>query len=117
MTITVVIQGIADGIEVNHHRPSQMTVIVDVLGLADDGLPMMAGDVVELDAVLVEVVEDAQAPLVSLPVVRLGTSRSEIKGQSHHIVRALFRLEKELFAVVTFFDFFILLASVQNIFI
>ena len=35
---------------------------------------MVAGDVVELDAVLVEVVQDAQAELVALAVVGLGSS-------------------------------------------
>jgi hypothetical protein len=43
---------------------------------ADDGLLVGAGDVVELDAVLVEVVEDAQAPLVTLPVVWLGPAKT-----------------------------------------
>jgi hypothetical protein len=61
------------------------------LGLADDWLPVVAGDVVELDSVLVEVVEDAQAPLVPLPVVRLRAASSAIiqsflKGQFHNIV-------------------------------
>ena len=40
-------------------------------------LPVMARDVVELDAVVVEVVEDGQAPLVALAVVRLGTISTE----------------------------------------
>jgi len=43
------------------------------LGLTDDRFPVMARDVVELDTVVVEVVEDGQAPLVALAVVRLGT--------------------------------------------
>ena len=34
---------------------------------------MMAGDVVPLDAIGVEVVEDSQAHLIVVPVVRLGT--------------------------------------------
>ena len=37
----------------------------------------MARDVVELDAVVVKVVEDGQAPLVALAVVRLGTISTE----------------------------------------
>ena len=40
--------------------------------LADDGLLVVAGDVVPLDAVVVEVVEHGQAELVALAVVRLG---------------------------------------------
>jgi hypothetical protein len=52
---------------------------------------VVAGDVVELDSVLVEVVEDAQAPLVPLPVVRLRATSSAIiqpflKGQFHKII-------------------------------
>jgi hypothetical protein len=68
-----------------------MTVWSSSLGLADDWLPVVAGDVVELDSVLVEVVEDAQAPLVPLPVVRLRATSSAsmqrfLKGQFHNIV-------------------------------
>ncbi len=71
-------------------RPRKMTVWSS-LGLADDWLPVVAGDVVELDSVLVEVVEDAQAPLVPLPVVWLWAASSAImkrflKGQFHNIV-------------------------------
>jgi hypothetical protein len=71
-------------------KPRKMTVWSS-LGLADDWLPVVAGDVVELDSVLVEVVEDAQAPLVPLPVVRLWAPSSEIiqpflKGQFHKII-------------------------------
>ena len=40
--------------------------------LADDGLPVAAGHVVELDPVVVEVVQDGQTDLVALPIVRLG---------------------------------------------
>jgi hypothetical protein len=40
----------------------------------DDVLDVVAADVVELDSVLVEVVQDAQAELVALSVVRLGNS-------------------------------------------
>jgi len=43
----------------------------EYLGLADGWLFMMAGDVMEPDTVIVEVVEDCQAPFVSLPVIRL----------------------------------------------
>ena len=39
--------------------------------LADDGLAVVAGDVVEPHPVVVEVVEHGQAGLVSLAVVRL----------------------------------------------
>ena len=42
------------------------------LGLTDDGLGVVAGNVVELDAVAVEVVEDGKAELVALTVVGLG---------------------------------------------
>ena len=38
---------------------------------------MVAADVVELDAVVVEVVEDGQAELVALTVVGLGNSTTE----------------------------------------
>ena len=37
---------------------------------------MVAGNVVEPDAVVVEVVEDGQAELVALAVVRLGTAKT-----------------------------------------
>ena len=47
------------------------------LGLADDGLGVVAGDVMELDPVAVEVVEDGQAELVALAVVGLGALGSE----------------------------------------
>ena len=39
---------------------------------------MVTGNVVELDAVSVEVVEDGQADLVTLPVIRLGPASTEI---------------------------------------
>ena len=42
--------------------------------LADGGLGVVAGYVVELDAVVVEVVEDGQAELVALAVVGLGAA-------------------------------------------
>ena len=45
--------------------------------LADDGLLVVAADVVPLDAVAVEVVEHGHARLSSLAVVRLPLSRSE----------------------------------------
>ena len=40
---------------------------------------MVAADVVELDAVVVEVVEDGQAELVAFTVVRLGNSATEMQ--------------------------------------
>ena len=43
----------------------------------------MASDVMELDAVVVEVVEDAQAELVTLAVVGLGNSASGNDKGSH----------------------------------
>jgi len=43
------------------------------LSFADHRLPMVAGDVVEPDSIIVEVVEDSQATLIPLPVVRLGS--------------------------------------------
>ena len=46
--------------------------------LADDGLAMVTGHVMKLDAVSVKVVEDSQADLVALSVVWLGPTRSEI---------------------------------------
>ena len=42
-----------------------------MLGLADGGFAVVARDVVEPDPVVVEVVQDRQAALVPLPVVRL----------------------------------------------
>ncbi len=42
----------------------------------DGWLGMVAGNVVEPDAVVVEVVEDGQAELVTLAVVRLGTAKA-----------------------------------------
>ncbi len=74
-----------------------MTPLWSSLGLADDWLPVVAGDVVELDPVLVEVVEDAQAPLVPLPVVWLRATSSEIiqpflKGQFHKIILNILKL-------------------------
>ena len=41
---------------------------------------MMTGHVMELDSVSVEVVEDRQADLVTLSVVRLGPTRSGIEN-------------------------------------
>ena len=41
---------------------------------------MMTGHVMELDTISVEVVEDCQADLVTLSVVRLGPTRSGIKS-------------------------------------
>ena len=42
--------------------------------LADDGLAVVAGDVVEPHPVVIEVVEHAHAELVTLPVVRLAAT-------------------------------------------
>ena len=41
---------------------------------------MVAGNVVELDAILVEVVEDSNAELITLTVVRLGSSTTAKKS-------------------------------------
>ncbi len=46
------------------------------LGLADNRFPVVAGNVVELDSVLVEVVEHAETTLIALPVVGLRASSS-----------------------------------------
>ena len=60
--------------------------------LADDGLLVVAGDVVPLDAVLVEVVEDGQTVLDAiLMVVRLGAASAAGQGrrgcrQSNHLL-------------------------------
>jgi len=43
------------------------------LSLADDGFSVVAGDIVVLDSVVVEIVEDGKTKLVALPVVRLGS--------------------------------------------
>jgi len=42
----------------------------------DGWLGVVAGDVVEPDTVVVEVVEDGQAELITLAVVRLGTAKA-----------------------------------------
>ena len=47
------------------------------LGLADDGLAVVAGHVVEPDPVVVEVVKDGKAVLVTVTVVGLRTVCSE----------------------------------------
>ena len=39
---------------------------------------MVTGHVVELDTVSVEVVEDSQTDLITLPVIRLGPARAGI---------------------------------------
>ena len=44
------------------------------LRLADDRFPMVAGDVVEPHAVVVEVVEDGDTELIALSVIRLGAT-------------------------------------------
>ena len=44
--------------------------------LADDGLAVVAGDVVEPHPVVVEVVEHSHAELVTLPVVGLSAART-----------------------------------------
>jgi len=55
-------------------------LIFPSLCLADGGLEVVAADVVELDAVVVEVVEDGQAELIALAVVRLWNSTTERKN-------------------------------------
>jgi len=50
--------------------------------LADDGLFVVAGDVVPLDAVVVEVVENRQAVLVPLSVVWLWSMIPDHIGKS-----------------------------------
>ena len=56
-------------------RDGEMKVIDGggVLSLADDGFSVVAGDIVVLDSVVVEIVEDGKTKLVALPVVRLGS--------------------------------------------
>ena len=50
---------------------SLLTVLVWLSALADDGFPVVAGDVVEPHPVVVEVVENSNTELVTLPVVWL----------------------------------------------
>ena len=50
---------------------------------------MVAGDVVELDAVVVEVVEDGQAELVSLAVVGLAAAGTEYRFYTVIIVHII----------------------------
>ena len=61
--------------DVGEGLPGEVEVTLDVL--ADDGLLVVAADVVPLDAVSVEVVENGHARLSSLAVVRLPLPRSE----------------------------------------
>ena len=56
------------------------------LGLTDDGLAVVAGNVVEDDPIIVEVVEDGQTELVSLPVVGLGAAGAPGAGPGHVVV-------------------------------
>jgi hypothetical protein len=60
---------------------NKLSAINRFLGLADDGLGVVAADVVQLDAVVVEVVQDAQAELVALAVVRLGNAAAKINSK------------------------------------
>ena len=46
--------------------------------LADDGFPVVAGDVVEPHPVVVEVVENSNTEFIAFSVVRLSSSSSEI---------------------------------------
>ena len=46
-------------------------VLVWHSALADDGFPVVTGDVVEPHPVVVEVVENSHTELIALPVVRL----------------------------------------------
>jgi len=54
--------------------------------LADDGLGVVAGDIVELDSVIVEVVEDSQARLITFSVVRLSSASSSSVGPLNIVV-------------------------------
>ena len=60
--------------DVGEGLPGEVEVSLDVL--ADDGLLVVAADVVPFDAVAVEIVEDRHARLASLAVVRLPLPRS-----------------------------------------
>ena len=79
-------------IRIRHQRqsPSLLIVIISISSiLADDGLAMMTGHVMELDTVSVEVVEDGQTDLVTLPVIRLGPARAGIYS---HLILMFIRL-------------------------
>lgn len=54
------------------------------LTLADDGLGVVARDVVEHDAIVVEVVQDRDAELVAFAVIRLGSVGSGTKSTDNH---------------------------------
>ena len=54
--------------------------------LTDCWLHVVAADIVEPNAVVVEVVEDGQAELISLTVVRLGQSMTEKKSNCHVLI-------------------------------
>ena len=58
-------------------QPALNCVSYEVVSLlADDGLAVVAGDVVEPHPVVVEVVEHSHAELVTLPVVGLSAART-----------------------------------------
>lgn len=44
-----------------------------LLSLANGWLTVVAGDIMEDNAIIVEIVENTQADLITFPVVRLGT--------------------------------------------
>ena len=52
-------------------------LVVLFLGFTDNGLGVVARDIVEHDSVIVEIVEDSNAELVSLSVVGLGAVGTE----------------------------------------
>jgi len=52
------------------------------LSLADDGFSVVAGDIVVLDTIVVEIVEDGQTELVAFSVVGLGSVGSTGVGPS-----------------------------------
>merc|ERR550519_1780085 len=63
-------------------------VLVSHSALADDGFPVVAGDVVEPHPVVVEVVENSNTELVTLPVVWLTSPSASGVGPVDVVIRS-----------------------------
>jgi len=59
-----------------HLAELSISSLDDYLGLTNDWLLVMTGDVMEPNSIVIEVVEDGQTEFIPLPVVRLGPVRS-----------------------------------------
>jgi hypothetical protein len=69
----------------HHHAESRKMINTSIinkifkLSFANGGLGVMAGNVVELDTVIVEVVENSQAKLITFTVIGLGNATSVLQ--------------------------------------